>query len=363
MSVHFPDEIIDKILVRLDPKSLIKFSAVCKSWRSLIKSPTFIHTHLSRTIQPNNQNDSHLLLLVSTKADTGMIYSFRWDNPEFSEYTRLIDRFADNEERSAWYLNVVGTCNGLVCLSLGYNKLRIWNPSVRRFVILPSPISEYIARYAFGYDSRNNDYKVLRTVNLPGQTECYQAEIWSLARGSWKSLGVGSTGRGFLSELIQQPALVNDAVHWVQLNTTKGENGIMWFDMVSESFGETRVPQCVTKMLMLTFRHEENLALLTWDSASEYHPCSYDIWVMKEYGVQESWTKLFSARHKEFIIRPLCWRNSGEIVFKMFGGGLLSLDVQTEQIKYLTRDGNDCYFLDYYVESLVLLGEANAISY
>lgn len=32
-----------------------------------------------------------------------------------------------------------------------------------------------------------------------------------------------------------------------------------------------------------------------------------------------------SARHQEFIIRPLCWRNSGEIVFKMFGRGLLSL--------------------------------------
>ncbi|XP_008226972.1 PREDICTED: putative F-box protein At3g16210 [Prunus mume] len=235
MSVHFPDEITDKILVRLDPKSLIKFSAVCKSWRSLIKSPAFIHTHLSRTIQPNNQNDSHLLLLVTTKADTGMIYSFRWDNPEFSEYTQLIDRFADNEERSGWDLNVVGTCNGL-----------------------------YIARYAFGYDSRNNDYKVLGTVNLPGQTECYQAEIWSLARGSWKSLGVGSTGRGSLSELIQQPAFVNDAVHWVQLHTMKGENGIMLFDMVSESFGETRVPQRVTKMLMFVLQEYTILVLMTY---------------------------------------------------------------------------------------------------
>ncbi|ONI13209.1 hypothetical protein PRUPE_4G210200 [Prunus persica] len=199
-----------------------------------------------------------------------MIYSFRWDNPEFSEYTRLIDRFADNEERSGRDFNVVGTCNGLVCLSLGYNKLRIWNP-VRKFVILPCPISEYIARYAFGYDSRNK-----------------QRVGWSLARGSWKSLGVGSTGRGFLSELIQQPVFVNGALHWVQLNTMKGENGIMSFDMVSESFGETRVPQCVTKMLMCTLRHEENLALLTWDSASVYHLFSYDIWVMKEYGVRKS---------------------------------------------------------------------------
>ncbi|KAH0987137.1 hypothetical protein GBA52_014314 [Prunus armeniaca] len=193
-----------------------------------------------------------------------MIYSFRWDNPEFSEYTQLIYHFADNEERSGRDLNVVGTCNGLVCLSLGYNKLRIWNPSVRKFVILPSPISEYIARYAFGYDSRNNDYKVLGTVNLPGQTECYQAEIWSLARGSWKSLGVGSTGRGSLSELIQQPAFVNDAVHWVQLNTMKGENGIMLFDMVSESFGETRVPQCVTKMLMFVLQEYIILVLMTY---------------------------------------------------------------------------------------------------
>lgn len=41
MSDHIPEEIIYQILLKLPVKSVVKFSAVCKSWKSMIESPIF----------------------------------------------------------------------------------------------------------------------------------------------------------------------------------------------------------------------------------------------------------------------------------------------------------------------------------
>ena len=63
---YLPEEIVDIILLKLSVKDVIKCSAVCKSWNSLVKSPSFIRTHL------NNQTAgdvSGLLLLGSNQSN------------------------------------------------------------------------------------------------------------------------------------------------------------------------------------------------------------------------------------------------------------------------------------------------------
>lgn len=92
-----------------------EISAVCKSWKSMIESPIFAQSHLSRTVQSNHKNDSHLLLL-NVLAKKEKIYSLRWDNPTFGEYKKLVHPFTRNNNfASECVLSVVGTCNGLVC--------------------------------------------------------------------------------------------------------------------------------------------------------------------------------------------------------------------------------------------------------
>lgn len=44
-----------EVLSRLDVKTLLQCTAVSKTWYSLISNPTFIKTHLTRTISTYNK--------------------------------------------------------------------------------------------------------------------------------------------------------------------------------------------------------------------------------------------------------------------------------------------------------------------
>lgn len=106
-------------------------------------------------------------------------------------------------------------------------------------------------------------------------------------------------------------------------------------------------------------------------ASSEGDNAIIHMWVMKEYGVTESWTELFTIRVEgcpRNFWKPYCFKpfglRSGEIVLDVVGRGLLSVDPKSNQVKQIGLDGVDCYnFVDSFVESLVLLGQANAISY
>lgn len=49
-----------------------------------------------------------------------------------------------------------------------------------------------------------------------------------------------------------------------------------------------------------------------------YHSTHADVWVMKEYGVKKSWTKLYTIRCPEYynLYQPLFMYNNGEILLE-----------------------------------------------
>ncbi|XP_050368918.1 F-box/kelch-repeat protein At3g06240-like [Argentina anserina] len=221
MSDYLQEPIIEKILLSLPPRSLIKCTTVCKSWLALIKSSTFIQTHLRHTIQDNN---SRLLLLkvVSKSEESSKSYSLLWRDPVSGE-CNLMDpiTFIIDYERniSAQSLSVIGTYNGLVCLGprvVDDFPVLFWNLSIRSILILPTSPTPYsiFKRYAFGYDSRTNDYKVLliRFVTPP-LFDC--------------------------TDFVN----VNGCPHWS--GNQVGDNSIMSFDMVSEVFIKIQVPEAL----------------------------------------------------------------------------------------------------------------------
>ncbi|KAK7246455.1 hypothetical protein RIF29_41323 [Crotalaria pallida] len=45
---YVPDEVVEDILIRLPPTTLLRLSSVCKTWHSLIHSHSFIFSHIKR---------------------------------------------------------------------------------------------------------------------------------------------------------------------------------------------------------------------------------------------------------------------------------------------------------------------------
>ncbi|XP_057732882.1 putative F-box protein At1g32420 [Arachis stenosperma] len=389
---HIPEEIVANILRRLPPKSLIRCTAVSKSWRDLILTPSFISLHLRHSpplllLQLCNER-SH-----PSPSPCAVRYSLRHDDPFLSDsgYTLILPPTALYREFS-----VVGLCHGLVCITAGHHchSLVICNPSLRRYVSLPRPRhyrSLYTATVAFAFDPLHQDYKVVR-LSCMVDDERYgfsapTVEVYSLATGFWRTLS-GSTPVCSLACVGKDAphGFVNKIVHW-GAQRREGDYGwyhfVLSFDVVHEVFGEVLLPES------LAYAPEDSVTVIggreelsVFSVGGEFPSCC-EIWVMKEYGVVESWNKVFSFTLRGFSLEvpawgisvanvtsppvALCIRKSGEVLLLMDEtgkGNLYSLDIERKRFTELGIGGEGYtwyLYSGYYAESLVLLNNVSGL--
>ncbi|PQP95881.1 F-box/kelch-repeat protein [Prunus yedoensis var. nudiflora] len=390
------EDIIYEILLRLPVKSLLRFMAVCKSWNCMIKSSTFITHHLI-------QNEDVQLLLHDP--EYGMYSLYKDDDNDdgrasstLREYTNLDNPYDVYDEGLGWPSKFVGTCKGLVCLAaedIDFTTL-LWNPSIRKFVVLPKSgvtlcheYDDLQASCGFGYDRRANDYKVLRRVSSfrGNKFISCQYEIWSLAKGSWKTLNTAADPeesdimlrprRFFVSN---PPAFVNGALHWTQARAHTGNVSLLSFDISDEVFGKIAIPpeasaQTINHLAQGHFmvsRYRESLAYyetsrerkgsVGWGCLLHIH-----MWVMEEYGVAKSWAKLFAiCLDLDLGVSRLigCRKSGEEVVLRIMDddGEYRSVNPETKQVKKLRIEGQwyyDYEVMDALTESVVLLDQPN----
>ena len=104
-----------------------------------------------------------------------------------------------------------------------------------------------------------------------------------------------------------------------------------------------------------------SLSLLCHDTRK--HTVSCSIWVMKEYGVVDSWTKQFTVDLNGGIERVLGLRENGHILVGAkvgFDWELSSYDPESQQVKNFGIHGGPFHFhVDNFVENLVMLDKSN----
>lgn len=89
------------------------------------------------------------------------------DNPTLDDYAELDFPFHSVN----WYFRIVGSCNGVVCLSdddrCYVHTIILWNPSITKSFNLPRPSvvfqthGPFMHSIGFGFDSINHDCKWL----------------------------------------------------------------------------------------------------------------------------------------------------------------------------------------------------------
>ncbi|GLT64265.1 hypothetical protein SLA2020_367690 [Shorea laevis] len=122
MSDSLPSELITEILSRLSVKSLIRFRCVSKTWYSLISSPDFIATHLSRALSNPQYPSSNLVVfhhfnyrLKKDRSPTIRIHLLSLD-PEIEERSLLAGPLDSIRDMCSFGMGVIGSANGLFCL-------------------------------------------------------------------------------------------------------------------------------------------------------------------------------------------------------------------------------------------------------
>ncbi|KAM5580274.1 F-box/kelch-repeat protein [Rosa sericea] len=372
------DGVIVEILSRLPAKSLLRFRCVCKAWRALISDPYFIRKHLS---------------CINTKISTSYSLLLRDEIFQSTEYEAIL-KFLSHDGRVPCRrldfpvlarlviikrILIVGSCNGLICLILDFHHFRIeecftfmlWNPCTGEYRVLPHPPvhSSRDCFFGFGYDSTTDDYKVILGNSYKSGYE--YVVVFMLKRGSWRKLerlnryfGVRRVG-----------CLVNETLHWVLKEEEDGRlitSRIVSFDLAEEKFHEIPFPHPPNPngFLIAEVGNPCNCLTLVFQTVYRDVEGTLKMWVMKEYGVKESWTEVLNISPEvmdedeniplEFMYdgEPYtymaCISDNGEILMQLEPIGTLALYNPREK-KYRTVMGYPDYMYETvpYIETLV----------
>ncbi|KAI8561454.1 hypothetical protein RHMOL_Rhmol04G0341000 [Rhododendron molle] len=212
--------------------------------------------------------------------------------------------------------------------------------------------------YGLGYDSASDDFKVVRAIRPKRKNATSAVHVFSSRLGSWKRIGE------FDYQMVQSRdwtsgTVLNGAPHSVVDRLGSGMGAvIVYFAATVEKFEEVASPDCEGANILVN-SSDVGLGVLGGSLCVVKHWASHaDVWVMKEYGAKESWTKLFVVPNKsrEFYSHdcmPLCYANDGEVVMMFDSKILVSYNPKENSYMTISND-QDRPELDValYVESL-----------
>ncbi|XVF57101.1 hypothetical protein PTKIN_Ptkin06aG0176600 [Pterospermum kingtungense] len=240
---HLPEDLVlTEIMTRLPPKSILRFRCLSKSWKVSLSSPDFITRHLNR-VQECQYDDMQHLILRSTDCSLQSI------NCEAYKKTASNLDLPSKYSHHNCFPDVLGSCNGLLCVALSRKTLILWNPSIKEFKELPlsSPLDDGNEdRFGFGYDRSANDYKVIRFVNATqqpvGLSTSWSANLYSLKSNTWKIIqGVPAD---FLIDKMPG-TLVDGVLYWIVIYSHEEwlfPSWILGFDIAFEKFDIVPTP-------------------------------------------------------------------------------------------------------------------------
>ena len=312
-----------------------------------------------------------------------------YNDNDFILHTRF-DFPLEPQNKDDPIFRVVGTCNGLVCLSddlyIYTNEFFLWNPCVRKFVKLPYPNLThhpdrlFRASIGFGFDAETNDYKVVRMLSLVVdhnddldiEIDRPEVEVFSLATGEWRKVTSFLPPICTLMEDREPQTFVNGALHWLAFRSTGDDNlvhFVLVFDLGDETFCEILLPELLNypgygRIQLRTYVSVYGNSIALFQSRDSDYSEYEIIWVMKEYGVASSWTKVLTIDYQDQGWATGSRRN-GEVVFESYEWQLFSLNLETREKKDLRISSRTHTFVDSYDESLVLLDKAanSAVTY
>uniref|UniRef100_A0A803LLA8 F-box domain-containing protein n=1 Tax=Chenopodium quinoa TaxID=63459 RepID=A0A803LLA8_CHEQI len=282
-----PTPLITIILSKLPAKSLLRFRCVAKSWRSLIDEQHFINLHLKNS----SQNPTHQTLIIKDsflQKDTNFTskdpFLYSLDYPTLKRATLINCPFdCDSAETQ-----IVGSCDGLLCLADGIAAY-IFNPATRKHRVLP-----------------------VTPVEIPGE-------------------GV----------------FLNGCLHWlvVKKPISKAVDVLVALDIGTEEHRVLPIPEYNE----LKMDYYSNVGVIYGCiSIRVFYPNNrLDVWIMKEYGVKESWTKWFSIPQRENIgffscLKPIVYlkkNGSKELLFEKDFKEFVWFDVKQQIFKDVNTRG------------------------
>ncbi|KAJ9173202.1 hypothetical protein P3X46_016365 [Hevea brasiliensis] len=334
---RFPPEIKSDILSRLPVDDLLRFRCISKSWCAQIDDGAFIKTHLKK--------------FFNVYSSLNLIFSGCFYLASFESLGTAVelDNPLKGPSDAHHDIKLVDSCNGLVCFGDAVGTIALLNPLTRKHHILPFlPLdfqlegkSTWAAwAFGFGYDPISDDYKVVRLgqyLSLSDQFFDTETNVYNLKANTWRKIQGMSYVLGFDQKM---GVLAGNALHWLvgRNRIMRNPNLIVAFNLEVEDFREVPAPESIGENLSI------DLGVVgKWLSLTANYECMrLDVWVMKEYGVEESWTRLFVITPNEVAplkcLRTLAFsKNGDELLLGVQAGNLVWYNLKEKSVKRVEK--------------------------
>lgn len=243
-STFLPEEILEQIFARVACfKSLLRCTAVCKSWCAIIKSTSFINNFYPCLLQGTDDDNYNYLLCEFDESEEPFYFIYD-DEIEAFQNHRYFERHGHDHDRNkalqAPYFAIhtdteefheycrllfpldllqVHACHGLICYNRSDdpNTLYLWNPVIRKLKQVPTPPlnlnNEQHSVFKLWFDGKTNDHRILR---ITYTTKSCTVEVYSLSTNSWKIITDDApVTTSFLNS--NRLAYVNGTFYWPAL--------------------------------------------------------------------------------------------------------------------------------------------------
>ncbi|XP_062028795.1 F-box protein At3g07870-like [Rosa rugosa] len=321
--LQMPSDIILDIFCKLPAKTLLQCKCVCKSWRGYLSDCQFTKVLFSRAPPTTCFLIRGFTLDYGSKPSIcrprrNFLVDVDIDSSSSSSYNSAAvklpqDGIADSYGMSYDFVKIVGSYNGLVCLKDSWRystPFHICNPMTGESLHLsPPPMRTLIDERkpfvsGFGFSPISRVYKVL-------VMHCNESKAKVLTVGSkiWRSIDANNYElfAPHNSRMVYMNGYLNSIVVHDRLRSTCPVS-ICAFDVESEQF------QQISRPFILD------------DDAYYYNYCNLvivrgclsfvasrtnkiNVWVMENYGVNESWTHEyeFIGTFKPYDVRIKIW--------------------------------------------------------
>ncbi|CAJ2661521.1 F-box/kelch-repeat protein At3g23880-like [Trifolium pratense] len=355
-----PFDLVTEILCWIPVKFLLQFCCVCKSWNYLIshdsefqkkhfRLSTTIHDRLHLILTPRPFSASCEFLLSDI-----LISSIFNNNLSTITATHLNYPLIPNKGRC---FGGVSSRDGIFCFAINELSALLFNPSIRKFKLLPPlknpPLNHYLQTiYTLVYHRFTDNYKIVavssdigRQINV--NTHTFGTDHWTKIQNipnCCRLCGMGIS--------------VNDTVNWLVYDSSCSLWVILSLDLEDYSYRKFLHPLSNERSNSKMIFQELKGCLCILSQCANYA----DVWIMKEHGNEQSWTKLLSVPYmtdaRSFAYsRAIYVSEDDQVLMRFFKSrkfGLIIYDFKNDTFKIPTiQNINDQMRPTIYVESLI----------